>query len=120
MENDNIKVDRLVMAIDCGQVVNPNGASSQLEGGMLFTMSAVLKEAITIRNGAAEQQNFDDYSLLRMPEAATLETYFVDSPADPHGLGEAAVWLTGPAIANAIFAATGKRLRRMPFHMDAT
>jgi isoquinoline 1-oxidoreductase beta subunit len=120
VENDSIKVDRLVMAIDCGQVVNPNGARSQLEGGMLFTMSAVLKEAVTIRNGAAEQQNFDDYTLLRMPEAAALETYFVDSHDDPHGLGEAAVWLTGPAIANAIFAATGKRLRRMPFRMDET
>ena len=120
VENANIKVDRLVMAIDCGQVVNPNGARSQLEGGMLFTMSAVLKEAITIRNGAAEQRNFDDYTLLRMPEAAALETYFVNNHADPHGLGEAAVWLTGPAIANAILAATGKRLRRMPFRMDET
>jgi isoquinoline 1-oxidoreductase subunit beta len=118
VEGDNIKVDRLVMAVDCGQVINPNGARSQLEGGMLFTMSAVLKEAITIRDGAAEQQNFDDYSVLRMPEAPTLETYFIESHADPHGLGEAAVWLTGPAIANAIFAATGKRLRRMPFRMD--
>ena len=85
---------------------------------MLFTLSSVLKEAITIRDGAVEQQNFDDYSVLRMPEAPVLETYFVESHADPHGLGEAAVWLTGPAIANAIFAATGKRLRRMPFRMD--
>lgn len=118
VERDNIRVDRLVMAIDCGQVVNPNGARSQIEGGMLFTMSAVLKEAITIRDGAAEQQNFDDYSLLRIAEAPALETYFVDSHADPHGLGEAAVWLTGPAIANAVFAATGKRLRRMPLRMD--
>jgi isoquinoline 1-oxidoreductase beta subunit len=118
--DDNIRVDRLVMAVDCGQVVNPNGARSQIEGGMIFTLSSVLKEAITIRNGGAEQQNFDDYSLLRIPESPALETYFVDSHADPHGLGEAAVWLTGPAIANAIFAATGKRLRRMPFRMDET
>jgi isoquinoline 1-oxidoreductase beta subunit len=118
VQGDNIKVDRLLMAVDCGQVINLNGARSQLEGGMLFTMSSVLNEAITIRNGAAEQQNFDDYSVLRMPEAPALETYFVESHADPHGLGEAAVWLTGPAIANAIFAATGKRLRRMPLRMD--
>jgi len=119
VERDNIRVDRLVTAIDCGQVVNPNGARSQIEGGMVFTLSSVLKEAITIRNGAAEQQNFDDYSVLRMPEAPPiLETWFVESHADPHGLGEAAVGLTGPAIANAIFAATGKRLRRMPFRMD--
>jgi len=118
VERDNIRVDRLVMAVDCGQVVNPNGARSQLEGGMLFTLGAVLKEAITIRDGAAEQQNFDDYSVLRIPEAPVVETYLVDSHDDPHGLGEAAVWLTGPAIANAIFAATGKRLRRMPLRMN--
>jgi isoquinoline 1-oxidoreductase subunit beta len=120
VEGDNIKVDRLVMAVDCGQVINPNGARSQLEGGMLFTTSAVLKEAVTIRNGGAEQQNFDSYSVLRMPEAPALETYFIENHDEPHGLGEAAVWLTGPAIANAIFAATGKRLRRMPFRMDET
>jgi isoquinoline 1-oxidoreductase beta subunit len=118
VDHDNIRVDRMVMAVDCGQVVNPNGARSQLEGGMMFTLSAVLKEAITIRDGAAEQQNFDDYSVLRMPETPALETYFVDAHDDPHGLGEAAVWLTGPAIANAVFAATGKRLRRMPLRMD--
>jgi isoquinoline 1-oxidoreductase subunit beta len=118
VERDNIRVDRLITAVDCGQVVNPNGARSQLEGGMLFTLSSVLKEAITIRDGAAEQQNFDDYSVLRMPEAPVLETWFVESHADPHGLGEAAVGLTGPAIGNAIFAATGKRLRRTPFRMD--
>jgi isoquinoline 1-oxidoreductase beta subunit len=119
VERDNIRVDRLVTAVDCGQVVNPNGARAQLEGGMLFTLSSILKEAITIRNGGAEQQNFNDYSVLRMPEApGILETWFVESHADPHGLGEAAVGLTGPAVANAIFAATGKRLRRMPFRMD--
>jgi isoquinoline 1-oxidoreductase beta subunit len=118
VDHDNIRVDRLVMAVDCGQVINPNGARSQLEGGMLFTLSAVLKEEITIRDGAAEQQNFDDYSVLRMPGTPALETYFVESHDDPHGLGEAAVWLTGPAIANAVFAATGKRLRRMPLRMD--
>jgi isoquinoline 1-oxidoreductase beta subunit len=118
VENDTIRVDRLVTAVDCGQVVNPNGARSQLEGGMVFTLSSVLKEAITIRNGAVEQQNFDDYSLLRMPESPDLETWFIESHAEPHGLGEAAVGLTGPTIANAIFAATGKRLRRMPFRMD--
>ena len=118
VDHDNIRVDRLVMAVDCGQVVNPNGARSQLEGGMMFTLSAVLKEAITIKDGAAAQQNFDDYSVLRISEAPALETHFVESHDDPHGLGEAAVWLTGPAIANAVFAATGKRLRRMPLRMD--
>lgn len=64
--------------------------------------------------------NFNDYSVLLMPEAPALETYFIENHDEPHGLGEAAVWLTGPAIANAIFAATGRRLRRMPFRMDET
>jgi isoquinoline 1-oxidoreductase beta subunit len=118
VERDNIRVDRLVTVVDCGQVVNPNGARSQLEGGMMFTLSAVLKEAITIRDGAVEQQNFDDYSVLRIPEATVVETHFIESHADPHGLGESAVFLTGPAVGNAIFAATGKRLRRTPFRMD--
>jgi len=81
-------------------------------------LSSILKEAITIKNGAAEQQNFDDYSILRFSEAPKLETWFIESHADPHGLGEAAVGLTAPAVANAIFAATGKRLHRMPFRMD--
>jgi isoquinoline 1-oxidoreductase beta subunit len=120
VERDNIRVDRIITVVDCGQVVNPNGARSQLEGGMLFTLSSVIKEAITIRDGAAEQKNFDDYSVLRMPEAPVLETWFIESHADPHGLGEAAVGLTGPAVGNAIFAATGKRLRRTPFRMDET
>lgn len=117
VERDTIRVDRLVTAVDCGQVINPNGARSQLEGGAVFTLSAILKEAITIKNGAVEQQNFDDYSLLRFPEAPQLETWFIESHAAPHGLGEAAVGLTAPAVANAIFAATGKRLHRMPFRM---
>ncbi len=120
VERDNIRVDRLLTAVDCGQVVNPNGARSQLEGGMLFTLSSILKEAVTIRNGAVEQQNFDDYSVLRIPEAPALETYFIESHAEPHGLGEAAVGLTGPTVANAIFAATGKRLRKMPLRMNET
>jgi isoquinoline 1-oxidoreductase beta subunit len=118
VENNTIHVDRLVTAVDCGQVVNPNGARSQLEGGMLFTLSSILKEAITIRDGAVVEQNFDSYDVLRMPEAPKLETWIIDSHDEPHGLGEAAVALTGPAVANAIFAATGKRLRRMPFRMD--
>src|SRR4029077_9027246 len=108
VERDNIRVDRLVTAVDCGQVVNPNGARSQLEGGMLFTLSAVLKEAITIRDGAVEQQNFDGYSVQLSPEAPAVEALYIESHAEPHGLGEAAVFVTGPAVANAIFAATGK------------
>jgi len=77
-----------------------------------------LKEAITIRDGAVEQQNFDDYSVLRMPEAPALETWFIESHAEPHGLGEAAVGLTGPAVANAIFAPPASGCVELPFRMD--
>jgi isoquinoline 1-oxidoreductase beta subunit len=118
IQNGAIRVDRLVTAVDCGQVINPNGARSQLEGGAVFTLSSILREAITIKTGAVEQQNFDGYDVLRFPDAPKIETWFIESHADPHGLGEAAVGLTAPAVANAIFAATGKRLHRMPFRMD--
>jgi isoquinoline 1-oxidoreductase beta subunit len=118
VDNGTIRVDRLVTAVDCGQVINPNGARSQLEGGMLMTLSSIVKEAITIRDGAVVEQNFDDYSILRMPEAPKLETWFIENHEKPHGLGEAAVALTGPAVVNAIFAATGKRLKKIPFRMD--
>ena len=118
VDHDTIRVDRIITAVDCGQVINPSGARSQLEGGAVFTISSILKEAITVKNGAVEQQNFDDYGVLRFSEAPRLETWFIESHADPHGLGEAAVGLTAPAVANAIFAATGKRLHKMPFRMD--
>lgn len=118
VERGAIRVDRLVTVVDCGQVINPNGARSQLEGGAVFTLSSILGEAITIRNGAVEQQNFDGYDILRFPKAPRLETWFIESHADPHGLGEASVGLTAPAVSNAIFAATGKRLHRMPFRMN--
>jgi isoquinoline 1-oxidoreductase subunit beta len=118
VEQGTLHVDRLVTVVDCGQVINPNGARAQLEGGALFSLSAILKEAITIENGAVQQQNFDAYDVLRFPDAPKLETWFIESHEDPHGLGEAAVGLTAPAVANAIFAATGKRLRRFPLRLD--
>jgi isoquinoline 1-oxidoreductase beta subunit len=118
VEQGNIHVDRLVTMVDCGQVINPNGARAQLEGGALYSLSAILKEAITIENGAVQQQNFNAYDVLRFPDAPKLETWFIESDEDPHGLGEAAVGLTAPAVANAIFAATGKRLRRFPLRLD--
>lgn len=118
VSGNEIHVDRIVTVVDCGQVINLNGARSQLEGGTLFALSSYLKEAITIRNGAVVQQNFNDYDVLRISEAPELETYFVESHATPHGLGEAGVILPGAAVANAIFAATGKRLRSLPLHLD--
>ncbi|HEX3436385.1 MAG TPA: molybdopterin cofactor-binding domain-containing protein [Pseudacidobacterium sp.] len=118
VDGSGIQVDRMVTAIDAGQLVNPNGARSQIEGGTLFSLSAFMKEAITIRDGAVEQQNFNQYDLLRMPETPVLETYFLDSHDEPHGLGEAGVALPGPSVANAVFAACGKRLRKLPFRVN--
>lgn len=118
VEQGAIHVDRLVTVVDCGQVINPNGARAQLEGGALFSLSAILKEAITIENGAVQQQNFNTYDVLRFPDAPKLETWFMKNHEKPHGLGEAAVGLTAPAVVNAIFAATGKRLRRFPLRLD--
>jgi isoquinoline 1-oxidoreductase subunit beta len=117
IKGHDIKVDRIVTVVDAGQVINPNGARSQLEGGTLFTLGSLLKEEITIRNGAVEQDNFSGYDPLRIQEAPTLETYIIDSHAQPCGLGEAAVSITGPSVANAIFAACGKRLRKAPLRL---
>ena len=117
VKENAITVDRIVTVLDCGQVVNPNGVRAQIEGGTLFGLSGVLKEEITVKDGAIQQKNFDTYKTLRMPDTPTLETYLIDSGRPPGGIGEAAVPLAGPSVANAIFAATGKRLRKLPFRL---
>ncbi|MGQ0702989.1 MAG: xanthine dehydrogenase family protein molybdopterin-binding subunit, partial [Gemmatimonadales bacterium] len=110
-----IRVERVVVAADCGPVLNPTGARAQLEGGVIQALSSVLKEKITIRGGAVEQGNFDTYPILRISEAPPrIETYFVETDTSPTGLGEPAVPPTGPALANAIYRATGKRVRSLP------
>jgi isoquinoline 1-oxidoreductase beta subunit len=115
---DRFHVDRVVSVVDCGQVLNPNGVKAQIEGGCTMGLSAALREAITIRNGVAQEQNFNSYQLLRMPDAPAFETYLVDSNREPGGIGELGITLAAPIVANAVFAATGKRLRRLPFQLD--
>jgi isoquinoline 1-oxidoreductase subunit beta len=115
VDNGAIKVTRLITAVDCGQVVNMNGLTAQIEGGVLFGLSAALKEKITVKDGAIEQVNFNQYDPLRMHEAPQLETYIVESDHRPGGMGEPPVALPAPSVANAIYSATGKRLRRQPF-----
>jgi isoquinoline 1-oxidoreductase beta subunit len=95
-----------------------NGIRAQIEGGVLFGLSAVLKERITVKDGSIQQQNFNAYDLLRISDAPELETYVVESDRDAGGIGEPPVALVGPSVGNAIFAATGKRLKKLPFQLD--
>ncbi|HEX3913279.1 MAG TPA: xanthine dehydrogenase family protein molybdopterin-binding subunit [Steroidobacteraceae bacterium] len=113
-----IKVDRVVCAVDCGTPVNPDIIKAQMEGGIGFGLSAALYGAITLKDGRIEQSNFNDYRVLRMNEAPKVEVYIVPSTEKPTGVGEPGVAPVGPAVANAVFAATGKRMRVFPFSKD--
>jgi len=111
------KVDRVVAAVDCGQIVNPESVRSQTEGAIVFALSAALKNEITIRDGAVEQTNFDGYDPIRMSEAPLIEVHLVKNDDDPGGMGEPGVPPLAPAVANAVFAACGRRLRRLPLQL---
>jgi len=110
----SIKVHRIVCAVDCGLVVNPDTIAAQMEGGSLFGLTAALYGAITLKDGRVEQGNFNDYRPMRIDEAPVIETHLMKSTEAPGGIGEAATAAVGPAVANAIFAATGKRIRTLP------
>jgi isoquinoline 1-oxidoreductase beta subunit len=112
-----IKVDRVFAAVDCGEVVNPDTAAAQIEGGIIFALSAALFDEITIRNGAVEQQNFHDYPLPKLADAPRIVVEFVNSEAPIGGLGEPGVPPLAPAVSNAVFAATGTRLRSLPLRI---
>ncbi|HYL04388.1 MAG TPA: xanthine dehydrogenase family protein molybdopterin-binding subunit [Steroidobacteraceae bacterium] len=108
------RVERVVCAMDCGQVVNPDGVRAQLEGGATFGLSAVLGNEVTIANGRVEQTNFNDYPALRIMEAPSIEVHLIASSLDPGGVGETGTACVGAALCNAIYAATGKRVRTLP------
>ncbi len=110
-----IKVDRVVCAVDCGVPVNPDVIKAQMEGGIGFGLGAVLYGAITLKAGAVEQSNFNDYQVLRIDDMPKVEVYIVPSTEKPTGVGEPGVPPVGPAVSNAVFAATGKRIRALPF-----
>ena len=109
-----IKVDRVVCAVDCGIVVNPDQVAAQVESAVVFGLTAALKGRITIKDGAVEQSNFHDYPLLRMNETPAIEVYAVPSTMHPSGIGEPGTPPIAPAVANAVFVATGQRLRSLP------
>ena len=114
MENDKPRVHRVVAAVDCGQVVNPNILEQQLQGGVIYALTNALRARITIDKGRVVQGNFDDYEPIRMSEAPVVEGFFVPSEESPSGIGEPTVPPLAPALCNAIFAATRKRVRALP------
>jgi len=109
-----VRVRRVVCAMDCGTVVNPDTVQAQIQSGIIFGATAALYGEITLKNGRVEQTNFDSYQMLRMNEAPAIEVHIVKSSESPGGMGETGTSAIVPAIANAVFAATGKRLRKMP------
>jgi isoquinoline 1-oxidoreductase beta subunit len=113
-----VRVHRVVAAVDCGRVVNPDGVAAQIEGGIIFALSAALKGEITLDRGRVEQRNFHDYQMLRINEAPEIEVHIVPSTEHPTGVGEPGVPPAAPAVTNAIFAATGKRVRKLPIRMS--
>jgi|KBSSwiStaDraftv2_1062776.scaffolds.fasta_scaffold01169_14 isoquinoline 1-oxidoreductase beta subunit len=115
IDKDNkLKVDRVVCAVDCGIAVNPDVIRAQMEGGIGFGLSAALYGKITLKDGVVEQSNFHDYPMLRINEMPAVEVHIVPSTEKPSGVGEPGVPVIAPAVANALAAATGKRLRTLP------
>jgi len=113
-----LKVHRVVCAIDCGPVVNPEQIRAQMEGGIVYGLTAALYGEITFENGRVKQRNFHDYPMLRMNEMPVVEAHIVPSTEKMGGVGETAVPPIAPAVANAIFAVTGKRIRRLPIRAE--
>jgi len=110
-----VHVDRVVCAVDCGTPINPDIITAQMEGGIGFGLGAILYGEISLKDGRVEQNNFDGYRVLRMKEMPKVEVHIVASTLPPTGVGEPGVAPIGPAVANALFAATGKRVQILPF-----
>lgn len=114
IKQGEIRVARVVAAVDVGRAINPQGVRAQVESAVIYGLTAALKDAITIRQGRVEQSNFHDYEMLRMPEAPRVQVHVAESTEKPTGIGEPAVPVLAPALCNALFAATGKRARTLP------
>jgi len=109
-----ITVKRIICGVDCGRPVNPNGVRAQVESAVIYALTATVKDAITVERGRVVQSNFNDYAMIRMKETPKIEVHLVVNNEAPTGIGEPTVPVIAPAICNAIFSATGKRLRRLP------
>jgi isoquinoline 1-oxidoreductase beta subunit len=108
----------VVCAVDCGRYVNPGIIEAQMESGVVFGITAALYDELTLEQGRVEQSNFHDYPMLRMNETPEIEVHVVRSDEKPGGIGEPGVPCAAPAVTNAIFAATGKRVRKLPIRMS--
>jgi isoquinoline 1-oxidoreductase beta subunit len=118
-KNGTVRVRRVVCGVDCGIPVNPDTIQAQIQSAIIFGATAALYGDITLKDGRVEQTNFDSYQVIRMNEAPAIEVHIVQNFEPPGGMGECGTSAVVPAIANAIFAATGKRLRKMPVDMAA-
>ena len=110
------KGDRIVSVVDCGLVINPQGAENQVQGGIVDGLSAVLMGEITVSYGIVEQSNYHDYPVCRMSHVAEINVHFVPSADAPRGIGEGALPPVAAAVTNAIFDASGERIRSLPLH----
>jgi isoquinoline 1-oxidoreductase beta subunit len=117
VRDGKVMLHRIVSAMDCGRYVNPGIIAAQMEGGAIFGASAALYQELTFENGRLQQTNFHSFPMLRMNECPKIETHIVQSNEKPGGIGEPGVPCAAPAIANAIFAATGKRIRKLPIRI---
>jgi isoquinoline 1-oxidoreductase subunit beta len=120
VKEDEVHIKRVVCVVDCGMVVNPDHVKAQMEGGINFGISGALWGEITINNGKVEQSNFDNYRVMRMRESPVIEVHLVQSSEAPGGIGEPGTAAIAPALTNAIFAATGKRIRNLPIKNSLT
>ncbi len=114
VSNGVVRVHKVVCAVDCGIVINPGIVAAQIESAIAFGLSAALYDEITLEHGRVKQRNFDDYPVLRMPEMPVVETHIVAEGDPVGGIGEAGTPTIAPAVCNAVFALTGKRIRKLP------
>ena len=114
LDEERLRIERVVAAVDCGVVINPNIVAAQIEGSISFAVSTVLRNQITLRDGAVVQSNFHDFEPTRLAEMPEVEVHFVDSDGPPSGIGEAGVAPLAPAVANAVAVLTGRRFRSLP------
>ncbi|MEW5790708.1 MAG: molybdopterin cofactor-binding domain-containing protein [Pseudomonadota bacterium] len=117
-KDSTLRVHRIVCALDCGTVVNPDTVRVQVESAIIYGLTATLKGLITLASGRVQQSNFNDYPLLRLDETPLTEVHLLPSREPPSGVGEPAVPPVAPAVTNAVFAATGKRIRHLPIRAE--
>ncbi|ULJ74013.1 molybdopterin-dependent oxidoreductase [Rhizobium gallicum] len=117
-DNGRLRIERIICAVDCGQVINPDTVEAQIQSGIVYGLSAALYGRITVANGAVVESNFDDSPVLRIHETPEIEVHIVPSSEAPGGIGEVGTPGVAPSLLNAIFVATGKRLRSLPINQS--